>query len=348
MSNFISTVSLADLDAIRLLLLGNSVIDWHYLSLTQPEEVDRFLRVNEFDPRHPEDIARLERLRSEANEYLIRHLDYRIPREIATEVPAKELFILASKRDRYQRYACMILKVMHVMHHLEGREILFKLPVSNDQVFGLVENKVLQVVEEIRAAGHPIIEFSWSRKEYSSLITKLLAKRESIAAHVYDKLRFRLIVRDRTDLGPLLNEMLHRLIPFNYVIPGQTVNSILPFDEVVSASPWGDAYLAPMQKESARSEQTLGSTVNTFSGSGYKVLNFIADLPIRVGAVLEQMKSPLGVSSGFDPRAVIFVLTEFQLIDLETETKNEQDENSHRAYKERQISLVKARLNPEK
>src|SRR5258708_598352 len=83
--------------------------------------------------------------------------------------------------------------------------------LADDQVFGVVEAKVVKVVEEIRDAGYPITEFSWSRKERDSLITKLLAKRDSIAARVYDKLRFRLITRRRSDLAGVLRELMHRL-----------------------------------------------------------------------------------------------------------------------------------------
>ena len=59
---------------------------------------------------------------------------------------------------------------MHVLQHLDGREILFKLPVSDDQVFGLVRSKVVQIVDQMRSAGLPIVEFAWSRKERDSLI----------------------------------------------------------------------------------------------------------------------------------------------------------------------------------
>ena len=52
----------------------------------------------------------------------------------------------------------------------------------------------MQVVEQLRAAGAPLTEFEWSRKPRDSQITKLLAKRSTLAANIYDKLRFRLIV----------------------------------------------------------------------------------------------------------------------------------------------------------
>src|SRR2546421_13086063 len=131
----------------------------------------------------------------------------------------------------------MVLKAMHVLHHLAGRELLFKLPVSDDEVFGFVEAKVVKVVEEIRAAGYPIVEFAWSRKERDSVVTKLLAKKASIAAHVYDKLRFRLITRTVSDLTAVLHELLHRLVPFNYIIPGESVNGILPFRQLGEEAP---------------------------------------------------------------------------------------------------------------
>ncbi len=99
---------------------------------------------------------------------------------------------MASSRGQGQGYACIILKAMHVIHHLIGRELAFKLPISNDEVFGLVERKVVNVVEEIKAAGCHVVEFAWSRKERDAVVTKLLAKKASIAANVFDKLRFRL------------------------------------------------------------------------------------------------------------------------------------------------------------
>jgi len=41
---------------------------------------------------------------------------------------------------------------------------------------------------------------------------------------------------------------------------------------------------------------------------------------------------------------VVFVLTEFQIVDARTAEANELGENSHERYKERQALRVKARL----
>ena len=333
--------SLIDLEAMRLLLHGGSVIDWHQLAFADEKEVDRFLRVNEFDPQDPTDMERLETLRAEAVEYLTRHFGYRIPEDVAEALPAHDLFLLASRRGRHQTYACIVLKVMHVLQHLDGRETLFRLPVSDNQVFSQVESKVVQIVDEMRAAGLAIVEFQWSRKERDSLITKLLAKRDSIAADVYDKLRFRLITRRFEDLPGVLRELLCRLIPFNYIIPGQAVNRLLPFQRILEDNPGLRRHAENLQPDA---ELNLGEpAVNQFSSDGYRVINFVADLPLRVGALMRHMVGKCD-SDDIDPRGVVYVLTEFQVMDAQTAIKNEEGESSHAVYKERQHIEVKARL----
>jgi uncharacterized protein (TIGR04552 family) len=330
--------TLADLEAVRLLLRGGSVVDWHRLDFRDHNEVDRFLRVNEFDPTSQSDRQRLEFLRAESVEYLQRSFGMRIPDDIAGEIPVRDLFLLASRRGKRQLYSCVVLKVMHIIHHLAGRELLFKAPISDDEIFHIVEKKVVGMVEEIRGAGHPIVEFGWSRKPRDSLITKLLAKRSTLASNVYDKLRFRLIVRERADLLPLLVELTHRLIPFNYVVPGESVNDILDFRRIAEESPILEEVAAQLQEDPEPSGG-LGSQ-NEFSGPGYRVINFVADMPVRLDGFLCTVDDPSTVEQG----AIVFVLTEFQLLDARQAQENETGENSHERYKERQHDVVKRRL----
>jgi uncharacterized protein (TIGR04552 family) len=328
-----------DLESMRLLLRGGSVIDWHRLAFNDYSEVARFLRVNEFDPENNDDLNRLEELRDEAVDYLQRNFSYRIPPEVGSGVPVQDLFLLASQKGRRQTYACVVLKAMHVIHHLAGRELLFKLPISDDEVFGFIEKKVLKTVEEIRGAGYPIVEFAWSRKERDSLITKLLAKKASIAANVYDKLRFRLITRTREDLAPVLMELQHRLVPFNYIIPGESVNGILDFRRMMEVPPLL-RLAGELQPDPDPPPEAAPPSGNEFSGPAYRVINFVADLPIRIDDYLAQLDDRTNAELG----STIFVLTEFQILDAGTAATNESGENSHSAYKERQAARVKARL----
>jgi uncharacterized protein (TIGR04552 family) len=333
--------TLADLTAIRNLLRGGSVIDWHRLYFNDREQVDRFLRVNEMDPGDEDDMRRLNELRDAAVEYLERHLGFQIPDELAHGVPPRDLLLIASQKGKRRTYACVVLKVMHVMHHLAGRELLTKLPVSDDQIFHLVEEKVLRTVEEIKAVGCPVVEFEWSRKHADSLITKLLAKKESIAADVYDNLRFRMITASEEQIVFVMRELTERLIPFNYVIPGQSVNDIIKIRETLDRSPALKRFLPDITDLAAVAADKKPSPQNEFSGPGYRVINFVADLPVRIDKFLcRRPDDPVFAENG----TIVFVLTEFQIIDARTAENNESGENSHDKYKGRQVARVKQRL----
>ena len=321
------------------MLRGSSVIDWYQLDFRDEADVHRFLRVNEFDPESDDDMSRLEELRLEAVEYLTRNFAMDIPEAVAERVPAHDLFLMSSREGKQQLWACIILKVMHIVHHLAGRELSTRLPIAVDQVYRTIELKVMRVVEELRAAGYPIAEFQWSRKSQDSLITKLLAKRSTLAASIYDKLRFRMIVRGQEDLVPMLVALHRRLIPFNYVVPGASINHLLPFKKVIETSETLAALEPKLQEDSIidrQQEKAAQAPINEFSGRKYKIINFVADLPARVDTFVDDSTRSFG--------NVVFVLTEFQLVDRKTADENERGENSHENYKARQHRSVRQRL----
>ncbi|MCA9706912.1 MAG: TIGR04552 family protein [Myxococcales bacterium] len=328
----ISRLPLQEFHEIRLLLCGDSVVDWHRLSMRTEDDVRRLLRVNGFDPDDDDDIERVESLRNEAVRYISKSLGLRVDSVVATEVPATELPLIASGRGKHQRNACVLLKVMHIIYHLDARERRTLLPIADDLLFTQVERSVVGLFEELRDCNVPVVEFAWSRKAKSSLITKLLVKRETNAAQVFDRLRFRLIVDREADVVPTINLMLHRFLPFNYVVPGQTHNTLIN--------------LAQFEKRAQRARPVILAQhaplhpANEFSGKGYQVLNFIADLPVRVDRLLAGTPA----AQFAPPGSVVFVLTEFQVCDRKRSEANEQGERSHERYKHRQHQRVRERL----
>jgi len=320
-----SELTLADTDSVRLMLRGDSVIDWHKLNFQDHAEVDRFLRLNEFDPESDVEMERFEDIRSAAVDYLARAFAMAIPDEVAEDLPARDLFLVASSTGPHQKWACVVLKVMHIIHHINGRQALLKVSVSDEIIFREIEMKVLQVVEQLRAAGAPLLEFEWSRKPRDSQITKLLAKKSTLAASIYDKLRFRLIVPHHTDIIPMLATLARQLIPFNYVVPGESVNQLIDLKEVLAADEMnGDA---PTEVP-----------FNEFSGPEYRIINFVADLPLRLERLIPKHEMTPELSH------VVFVLTEFQVCDKATSQRNESGASSHEAYKQRQHERVRMRL----
>ena len=331
-------LTLEDLESIRLLLRGGSVIDWHHLDFRDHADVDRFLRLNEFDPASEQDMSRLEELRLDAVDYLTQNFDFRIPDPVAEGVPARDLFLMASRKGRRQVWACVVLKVMHIAHHLVGRELSTRLPISNEDVYRTIELKVMGVVEELRAAGYPIVEFEWSRKTRDSQITKLLAKRSTLAASIYDKLRFRLVLRNRHDIVPMLAALTRRLIPFNYIVPGASVNHLVSFNQVIRESNTLVSLSPELQLDHSLEKQqdkAAQAPINEFSARDYRIVNFVADLPLRVDRYLGELR---------EFGNVVFALTEFQLVDKATTVENERGESSHDAYKARQHRSVRLRL----
>lgn len=324
-------LSLQDVHEIRLLLNGDSVVDWHRLALRNEDDVRRLMAVNSIDVKNPRDLERLESLRNEAVLYIRESLGLRLDETVASEESVLELPLLASGRGRFQRQACTLLKVMHIIYHLDARELRMALPISDNELFEAVEQSVVTMFDELRNAGVPVVEFSWSRKTKDSLVTKLLVKRETSAARVFDRLRFRVVVETANDIMPTLHVMLQRFIPFNYVVPTQTVNNLV--DMTALRRRIGrvrDVVAVPRSP-------ALPSATNEFSGRGYHVLNFVADLPVRVDALLPEDATQTQGN-------VVFVLAEFQILDRARAADNEKGESSHVEYKRRQHQRVRERL----
>ncbi|HEY8077437.1 MAG TPA: TIGR04552 family protein [Labilithrix sp.] len=328
--------TLADLESVRLLLRGDSVIDWHRLNFRDEEEVSEFLVSQEFHPDEPADRARMNAIKTEAIAYLRRHFEYPIPKPVE-QASIEDLFLLATGRGHRQTCACTILKCMHIIHHLDGRELLFVLPMSDQEIFHLVEEKIYRVIGSMLAEGFPITEFVGGRKNKDSLYTKLLSKREAVSAQIYDKLRFRIVTREQDDIFPILQYLQKKLFPFNYVIPGQSINSIFHFKRYCSSREHLKGFLGEMQ---AGADEDFTPSDNVFSADNYRVIHFVVDMPVRLPRKLLE-RAP---SSAWSLGPVVFVICEFQVIDRETEAGNEQGDASHAKYKERQKKAVIRRL----
>ena len=329
--------TIADLESIRLILRGDSIIDWRRLDFENEEQVREFLMVHEVRPDEAADRARLEHVKTESIAYLRRQFDYPIPRPVE-RATVPELLVLASGKGHRAMCACTILKCMHIIHHLEGRELLFVLPMSDQEVFHIVEEKVYRVIGGMLAGGFPIIEFVGGRKNKDSLVTKLLSKQETIAAQIFDKLRFRVVTRTREDIFPVLQYLTKKLFPFNYVVPGQSINSVFSFRSYLDRSAL-KPLLASMQPHRNGDEDYTPSD-NQFSAEEYRIIHFVVDMPVRLPKRILD-RAPAG-SSPFGN--VIFVICEFQIVDRDTETHNELGEASHAKYKERQKKAVMRRL----
>ncbi len=337
-------MGLKELERIRLILRGGSVIEWRRMHFKTYDEVDRFLRLCQIDPSNPHDEAWARTVLADAVEYLRRTFNYRVADAVANPERIHDLFLYASgvkEPRKYRRIACVVLKVMHVIQHIEGRDLLFRIAMSEAELAQMVTEKVMAVALEMREKGLPIVEFTDSIKTRESIITKLLAKKETVAAQVYDRTRFRIVTETKDDVLPVLYFLTQRLFAFNYVVPKQTQNTLIDFKELVERYPQFKRAAADLHWHVDLEDREQRSKRNAFSGPGYRILNFVVDVPIRLDAYLPPP------DQDFRPRKgrIAFALVEFQICDRETAIQNELGENSHERYKERQKKQVLRRLS---
>ena len=333
-------LSLAELEQVRLILRGGSVVDWFRLHHETIDDVKAFLRLQGADVDDAADLARLDELRKSAARYLHEEHNYKVPHELLA-CPAMELFLYASekrgrRRDRF--FACLLLKVMHIVHHIEARELRFRLPLSQSRLAELLVEKVDRFAALLRAEGFPLSHYVGGEKSRTSLITKLLVKKEHHAATIHDRVRFRFVCERPLDVLALMPLLTSRLFPYNYVAPGQTVNLLVNFTALVESHATYRNYAKELQLELGHEEQSVAH-VNEFSGPTYRVVSFIVDVPIRLDdATLAGIANREGLGR------VIFGLAELQLVDAATDEENERGENRHDRYRARQHMKVRDRL----
>jgi uncharacterized protein (TIGR04552 family) len=331
--------SLGDLERVRLILRGGSVIDWKRLHFTSKDEVDHYLRLNLFEPDDPFDRARLSQILDESVDYLRKSFRYKVAAEVAQPKQIQDLFLLASGigEPKLRRMACLVLKVMHVVHHIEARGLLHRVRLSEEELMQLVTFRVDEAIETLKREGLPIAAAGGGLKTRHSVITKLLAKKETLAAQIYDRVRYRVVTPTREEVMPTLVRLCELLIPFNFVVPGQTQNTLISFRKLVHDHPQLRSLLPQLQiglhlEDHDRREPTKS---NEFSGDSFRVLNFVADLPVKL--------PECAVEPG-DSR-IVFCNVEMQIVDGETAAANESGKNAHSRYKKRQLLKVLRRLS---
>jgi uncharacterized protein (TIGR04552 family) len=250
----------------------------------------------------------------------------------------QDLFLLASgakEPKSLRRIACIVLKVMHVVHHVEARGLLHRARISEDELAHLVTARVDHAIAQLRREGVPVVAAAGSVKTRHSVITKLLAKKETLAAQVYDRVRYRVVTESREDVLPVLIRLCDVLVPFNFVVPGQTQNTLVSFRKLVRSSAELRRLSAELQAGLPGEDDESEAPPNEFSGDGYQVLNFVCDLPVRL---------PDRAVDPCDGR-IAFCMVELQLVDQETAVANERGENAHARYKKRQLRRVLRRLS---
>src|SRR4029079_18159449 len=82
------------------------------------------------------------------------------------------------------------------------------------------------------------------------------------------------------DLVPMLATLTRQLIPYNYIVPGESVNQLIDLKEI------------SLDRLGVDARPHTQNRYNEFSGPESRIINFVADLPLRVERLLSRAEVP--------------------------------------------------------
>ncbi len=304
------------IDAIGLILYGNSVIDFTRLNFKSDTEIDNFLKLNNFILTEPRAYRRIHHIYHDALNYL-NSLDIEIPKEFKELQDIKDLFRYASflKGSKiFSKISCSILKVMHILHHLESRELMYHTSLSVEGLFSACEEKVSKAISELSRSGVSIYHYSTCRENIFDRITKLTARKEIIAAQIFEKASFNIVTEKKEDVLYVLKCLITNVFPFNYVVPGYSSANYI---DLISEIKGTDEF-------SKRSEVYQFTQEPIKGESQFDRIYLRADIPLDINSLGISIDEETAERLGY----TIFSLTDFVITDIESQRKTEHSQDN--------------------
>ncbi|MCB0385628.1 MAG: TIGR04552 family protein, partial [Bdellovibrionales bacterium] len=348
---------------LNTLVGGTPALDIQRLNIRGLDEAHHFVKAYGYDLSSEKDLDLLWRYYRRAVNYIRTHLlqdGEEIPEMLADPNQLKNLaylLIYAStrevKQNSVQNWACAILRVMHVLVHLENdlffqfssdiqEQILepFKREIYKDPVSGIWLGGPSEP-GRIRLEKFVVKSF----KSSDSSVNKLLAKPSAVAFTILDKLGVRFVTRHLFDVFRVLRFLEQKnLVSFPHGISDESNNTIYPLELFLETmeSFTKDRNYTLEEIDQKLHEKLLQAgegahylkKLNIFSSGDYRFLKFITRRLIHV-------EIP-GVEKS--RRLNFFYPYEVQIMDYETYTQNLSGPSSHEQYKLRQKKFARRRI----
>jgi uncharacterized protein (TIGR04562 family) len=366
-----------DKQALDCVVGGVSVLDIPQLHVHTPEEAQQFIAgygYNIDEPEHLNELWSIHRRAVTLIKEQILDVGEQVPERLcdpAQLADLRELLIIASQRPHardlegceLQRWACAILRVMHVYVHM--RHDLFG--AFRDEIQAQILKPIQGAIHVDEASGRTVLGTGSSIASFgpegvelekfeikpfkttASAVVKLLARPERVALQLLDKLGVRIVTRTVYDSFRAIRFLVDsHLISFPHIIPDQSNNTLYPvnlflevMDEVKAREHKG---LQPSQEEveallkarleSSQSRAEYFARANEFSGHDYRFIKFINRKLIIVNIE----------ANGASRKFGFFYPYEIQIVDHETYQRNLAGPMAHEEYKSRQRRKARARV----
>lgn len=347
---------------------GKSALDTQRLHLSSIAEAEAFMRGYGFDPAQEKDIDQLWDYYRRAYVLITEKLGYaesEIPEVFRDKKDLKtiqQLLLFASQVEapEFQRWACALLRAMHVFIHSENDLFSSYSSEIQQQILTSFEERIYydgnshKTFLKGTASVHDDVELhSFEVKPFktsTSTVFKLLAKPEALAMRVYDKLGVRFVTKNIFDSFQVVRLLVEEnLISYPHIMPEQSSNNVYPvklFIEVCDQLLEEGRSLTSEQISEKLERQLSGHPEqievinqmfrkeNHFSGLDYRFIKFITRQLVHI------QKNEKETFSFFYPYEV-------QIMDFEAYQKVLSGPSEHVAYKERQKAAARKRLFPE-
>jgi uncharacterized protein (TIGR04562 family) len=322
-----------DETAIRVLLLGLSVIDFDGLNFEDMHECQQFVENYGYDLSA--DAQEIEKLRLESIDIIQNQIisnGSAIPFKLLEQKDIIRILYWSSrgKVSSIGLWACAVLRVMHTLVHSSSyfnehyhREI-------RKQIVTRIESHLIETKGSLWLGDIELQDFHCRPlKTRQSVAIKLLHKTENISVDIFDWIGIRFITKTRIDALKVISYLrANNIIMLANVKPSRSRNSLIDSD-------WLESFLNGLDKplvEADDIEQNVKKEdENIHSHNEYRAIQFTCRQRIRIQKEGGQMVS-------------FFFPFEVQVTDKENFSTNQFGPSSHEEYKRRQLISARKRV----
>jgi uncharacterized protein (TIGR04562 family) len=370
---------------LKIALEGHSYLDFPKLDLANKEDAKRFLLAYGYDVDDPQAREEIWGIYFESVSFIRTHLldpDEKMPENFLQRLPSNDILKLLLEASLGKgdagRWSCAILRVMHIISHLNNDIRMENFQFAREQIFGRFDAHIHQTEGRKVIFGNgkmkvPLVRFvKRDRKKRNSIILKLLAKPATVVEAVYDSIGFRFVTENRFDSFRLIETFLETgAVSAANIYPNRSLNNLMPievFREEIEKieSELGDiddnksGFVQKRLEKLDRFEKVPASKLrNPFSSPWYRAIQFTCRQLIRAPdpayAYLAKLREELSAKPATKkildkmPFAIkelrsFYQPFEIQILDKESYVESLSGRSRHRDYKDRQRLMARNRV----
>ena len=378
--------------SVKVVLEGSSILDVPRLELKSMEEATAFIQAYGFDSNNLEDNELIWKFFEEAVCFIEKVIadpqEAKIPEHLKTRkviIDIRRILLMASDKvgNPDQRYACAILRVMHVMIHLTNDPRLKFFQQMQTQVllrldrflYTDVTSGATYLGKKEEGEGVKLLFFKKKeRKDRDREIIKLLHKAKSVVEEIYDRVGIRLVTETKLEALKAVRILLEKnIISLPNIRPGWSRNRLFDLKRVIFET---DRIITHMKKtlepapyvekmikrlERRISTRRLGrSLINPHTSEYYKAIQFTCRELVKVRNPLHQAYTNLieqlnGLPGGGQvlsevfptppiPHEYGFFPYEIQIMDVKAYADSIFGKSNHEEYRKKQLEAARCRV----